>query len=175
MLLSTMDLCNEIQREWGLVYKDGLHQHFIESMEESTENARNTLFAWRNEMEHTNNQVTGLLYHSWLTRIREISDQLLRLVQHFRQARLSFSVLAVKDEVPLAVQIRAGDNLLDHLTAVEALLVDDEAERRFPGWHTVYRTISEAVDLEKRRDLVLSADRTHPLYAWLVQSVLAQS
>jgi serine/threonine protein kinase len=176
ILLNTVkELCSEIHRKWNLLYKDGLHQQFLEAVEESTENARNDFFAWRNEMEHTTDPVTSLLYHSWLTRVRGISDQFLRLVQHVHQARISFSMLTNENEVPLAVQIRAADNLLDHLTALEAILVDEESERRFPEWHAIYRTISETSDVEKRRDLVLSADHNHPLYAWLVQSVLAKT
>ncbi len=175
ILLSVKDLYTEILRQWNLIYQGGLHLQFLEALEGSIEAARNNFLAWRNEMEHTDDQVTRLLYHSWLIKIREISDRFLRLLQHIRQARMSFSVISNADDVPLAVQIRSGENLLDHLTAMEAILVEIDSERRFPDWHKTFKSISEIPDFETRRDLVLSTDHNHPLYAWLVQSVLAQS
>ncbi len=175
MLLSVKEGYKEVHRRWNLVYQGGLHQQFLEAMEESTEAARNDFFAWRNTLEHSDDPVTRLFYNNWLPDIRALSDNFLRLVQHVRQANISYSALSDADEVPLVVQIRAGENLMDHLTAMETLLVEDENERRFPVWLTAFKNISETVDLKERQELVLSTDHNHPLYTWLVQSVLAQT
>jgi serine/threonine protein kinase len=164
----------ELHRLWQRVYEGGLHARLLDTLEESVEAVRSTFFAWRHKMEHSDDPVDALLYHAWLTQIRDISDILLRLAQHSRQAKLSFSQLGEDTDLPLNSQISAGENLLDHFAGIETLLLGEDGELHFPGWHQDFVALTEEGDVERRREKILALPPEHPLYARLVQSVLAQ-
>ena len=160
--------------QWGQVYDSRPHQSLLESLEAESDTLQRRFHAWRNELDHNPDQMTRLLYHNHLAQIRAISDTFLRLAQHTRQARLSFSNLEKDDALPYAKQVQAGESLLDHLTAIEEILVPTEADRRFPDWQTTFRTITSLPALADQREAILEMDKAHPLYAWLVQSTLAR-
>lgn len=164
----------ELRLTWASIYDSGLHQRFLETLEEIIETARADFFEWRRSLEHHPDRVKFLLYHSQLKRIREISDTLLRLSQHSRQARLSFAELGKTQEVSLSSQLDTAENLLDHLSGLESLLIAEETERRFPAWHTAFQAVRTAKTQAARREATLALPSEHPLYAWLVQSVLAR-
>lgn len=164
----------ELHKVWRRVYEGGLHMRLMDTLEESIESARATFFAWRHQLEHTDDPVEALLYHAWLARVREISDVLLRLAQHSRQAKLSFTALAEETDLPLPSQIRAGENLLDHFAAIEVLLLGEDNDRQFPGWHSAFEALAREGNAEQRREKILALPSDHPLYAKLVQSVLAK-
>lgn len=166
--------CFNLRQSWAQIYDTGPHQRLMETLEETIEQARASFFEWRRAIEHSGDRVERLLYHSHLGLIRQISDMLLRLSQHSRQARLSFATLGQGDEVTLTTQIQAAENILDHLSAMESILVSETGDRRFPAWQEAFQKINEAKTNEKRREMALTLSDDHPLYAWLVQSVLAQ-
>lgn len=164
----------DLHKVWCRVYEGGLHMGLLDTLEETIESTRAAFFAWRHQLEHTDDPVEALLYHAWLSRIRDVSDTLLRMAQHSRQAKLSFIRLAEETDLPLPSQIRAGENLLDHFAAIEVLLLGEDSERQFPGWHLAFEELAREGDAEQRREKVLALSTDHPLYARLVQSVLAQ-
>jgi len=150
-----------------------LHLPFLEKMEETIEKMRAGFFTWRNGYEHTDDRVSRLLYHSQLTLIREISGNLLRLSQHIRQAKLGYALIDKDDQVTLASQIRAAENILGHLSAVESILIDNKKDWHFPRWQQLVRQFIDAQHADDRQQLILTFPKNHPLYAWLVQSTLA--
>ncbi|MCB2210023.1 hypothetical protein KQH62_03925 [bacterium] len=164
----------ELHKIWSRVYEGGLHMRLLDSLEDLIESARATYFDWRHQLEHTEDPVEALLYHAWRSRVRDVSDILLRLAQHSRQAKLSFTALAEDTNLPLPSQIRAGENLLDHFSAIETLLLGENYDRQFPGWHDAFEELAQEGNAEVRREKILALSTDHPLYARLVQSVLAQ-
>jgi hypothetical protein len=163
-----------IRNQWGQVYDSRPHQSLLESLEAESDTLQRTFHAWRNGLDHDPDQMTRLLYHNNLEQIRAISDSFLKLAQHTRQARLSFSNLEREDALPYAKQVQAGESLLDHLAAIEEILVPAEVDRRFPAWQATFRTITSLHALADQREAILEMDKAHPLYAWLVQSTLAR-
>ena len=159
---------------WAQVYTATPHQDLLESLEAESETLQRVFHTWRHGLDHDPDQATRLLYHSALIQIRSISDKLLQLAQHTRQARLSFTNLESADALPYARQIQAGDSLLDHLGAIEALLVQDETARKFPAWHNLFQQITSLHAISEQREAILEMDKSHPLYAWLIQSTLAR-
>jgi hypothetical protein len=160
--------------QWERIYTALPHQDLLESLESETESLQKVFHTWRHGLDHNPDPGTRLLYHNALAQIRAISDKLLQLAQHTRQARLSFSNLESADALPYARQIQAGDSLLDHLGAVEALLVQDESARKFPAWHKLFQQITSLHAISDQREAILEMDKGHPLYAWLIQSTLAR-
>jgi hypothetical protein len=78
------------------------------------------------------------------------------------------------NELPFSVQLRNAENLLDHLTAMEALLSPEETDRHFPAWQKSFQAVHFAESQDARKDMVLALSSKHPLYTWLVQSLLAK-
>ena len=126
-------------------------------------------------MEANDDQACYLLYNSELSRIRDISDTLLRLSQHIRQARLGYDTLGLDNEIPFMVQMRNAENLLEHLDAIERIFIPEERERRFTAWQQSFQAVHAAKTQDARKDMVLALSSEHPLYTWLVQSLLAKS
>ncbi len=164
---------HEMSRLWTSIYNAGLHQRLLETLQETIETSRVAFFDWRHEMETCNDQTRYLLYNSQLSQIRTISDTLLRLSQHIRQARLDFMTLDPESEVPFAVQLRNAENLLDHLNSIETLFFPEESGRHFPAWQESFEAVHYAETQDTRKDAVLALSSEHPLYTWLVQSLLA--
>ncbi|HCU56919.1 MAG TPA: hypothetical protein DF984_01590 [Anaerolineaceae bacterium] len=165
---------HEMNRIWRSIYTAGLHQHLLETLQESIETSRVAFFEWRHEMETCNDQTRYLLYNSQLSLIRAISDTHLRLSQHIRQARLDLMTLDLESEVPFAVQLRNAENLLDHLNAIETLFIPEETDRHFPVWQQSFQAVHFAETQDAQKDAVLALSSEHPLYTWLVQSLLAK-
>ena len=161
-------------RQWDRVYTTRPHQSLLESLEAESDTLQRAFHAWRNELDHDPDPISHLLYHNSLEQIRAISETFLKLAQRTRQARLSHSNLEGDDTLPYAKQIQAGESLLDHLAAIEEILVPDETARRFPAWQSAFHTITSLHALAEQREAILEMDNTHPLYAWLVQSTLAR-
>lgn len=160
--------------QWDRMYTAPPHLDLLETLEAETESLQKDFHTWRHNLDHNPDPGTRLLYHNALEEIRAISDKLLHLAQHTRQARLSYSNLEAKGALPYARQVQAGDSLLDHLGAVEALLVADESAKKFPSWHKEFQKITSLSAVSDQRDAILEMDKSHPLYAWLIQSTLAR-
>ena len=173
-LASAVKAAHEIKRLWDTIYDSGLHRRLLETLQESIETSRVAFFEWRHEMETLNDQTRYLLYNNQLGLIRGLSDILLRLSQHIRQTRLNYETLGQGNEVPFAVQLRNAENLLDHLSAIENILIPEQTDRRFPTWRQAFQAVQLAETQDIRRDMALALSSEHPLYTWLVQSLLAQ-
>lgn len=173
-LMVVSQACQDLQKIWAKIYQTGLHQSLLETLDERIEGARSNFYDWRQDFEHTGDRVARLLYHSHLNIIHQISDCLLRLSNHIHQAKFSFTLLGDGNEVTPAMKIRSGENILDHLAAIEGILIPDPDHQRFPEWQTNYQDLFNTPSSEKRQQMVLSISDDHPLYSWLVQSIFAR-
>ncbi len=171
-LQKVLTVLDEMRRKWEQIYTTSPHQGLLEYLEASCDTLQSEYLAWRNDMDHISDETLRLIYHAQLRQIRAISDTFLKLAQHSRQARLSYASLEEYNALPYTRQLQAGVNLLDHLAAIEAILVRDKADCRFPTWHEAFQTIASLGSIAEQRDAILKMDRSHPLYAWLVQSTL---
>jgi len=171
-LKTVLTTIGELTQKWDQVYTTSPHLGFLEILESTCDRLQYDFHVWREEMDHAPDETLRLLYHAHLTQIRSISDTFMKLAQHSRQAKMSLASLEEKDALPFARQLKAGVNLLDHLAAIEALLVRDETDRRIPTWHASYQSIASLHSLAEQRNAILEMDPSHPLYAWLVQSTL---
>lgn len=164
----------DIKFRWDSIYDSGLHQRLLEILEESIDTARVAFFQWRHEMETHPDRIKYLLYHSQLVRIRALSDILLKLSLHIHKARISQASLGNGNKVPFEIQLKYAENLLDHLSAIEEILVLTEEKRRFPTWRRSFQTVQAAETMDLKKVLALDLASDHPLYSWLVQSLLAK-
>jgi serine/threonine protein kinase len=166
--------CHELKNNWSRIYDSGLNDQLLENLIRIADSDRTNFLEWRQTYEHTSDRLGALLYYYDLERIRLISDNLLRLSQHLRQAQLSFFELREGEERPIARILQAGEGILSHLEKVEQVILSKSEDRKFPGWIEAFQPIIDAKTQETRRDLVLNLYSDHPLYAWLVQSLLTQ-
>lgn len=172
-LASSVKAAVETKKLWESIYSSGLHQDVLDKLSESIETVRTSFFAWRHEMESSEDQTRYLLYHSQLAQIRALSDIFLKLSQHIRQARLSYGTLSQENDLPFTVQLRSAENLLDHMMALDSHLIPEENDRQFPNWRQAFEEVQSAETKDIRREKVLALSSEHPLYTWLVQSLLA--
>ena len=166
--------CSEIRQIWNQVYDSGIHQRLLDTLESTIEQARNDFFNWRRSLEVSNDRVAHLLYHQHLEIIRKVSNNLLRLSQHSQQVKTHFSLIGEGAEASLTVQLHTAENILDHLGAIEKILVAHPDDRHFPEWQTAFRQLRDTTTAETRRQVVLSISNKHPLYTWLVQTIFSE-
>ena len=171
-LLTVLKSLGELSQKWNQVYTSSPHIAFLEVLESTCDRLQNEFHIWRAEMDRSPDETLRLFYHAHLKKVRSISDIFLKLAQHSRQARMSDANLENQDALPYTRQLQAGVSLLDHLAAIEAILVSEEANRRFPAWHATFQNVASLPSLGEQRNAILEMDRHHPLYAWLVQSTL---
>ena len=165
--------CHELRQTWPKIYAAGLHRELLTTLEESAEKARIDFLEWRQTIEHSSNQVERLLYHSSQDLIHDISQQLLELTTHLRQTKISYAILGHDNQSALAGHTRDGENILEHLGAIEEMLIEESSKQRFPDYQQSFKRVVESADIQTRQQAVLSLTQDHPLYAWLVQSVFA--
>jgi len=173
-LVSIANDCHELKEHWEMIYDTGLNSQLLENLTKTADSNQTAFLEWRRSFEHTSDRMSALLYNFDLDCIRRISDDLLRLSQHFRQAHLNFSELRKGEDIPFATSLQIGDRLLNHLSKVEEVLATKSEDKHFPGWINALQSIDNARTQPERRELVLNMSNDHPLYAWLVQSLLAQ-
>lgn len=172
-LLKTLSRsCEKLHKTWSILHSSGLHEDWLETLEETIDTMWNSFFEWRQSKERAADRVEHLLYHSQIGLIRQISDNLIELSEQSRQARLSFLSLVEKDEVAKPIQMREAQNLLYHLHKIENLLLP-EPERCFSAWINTLNAIVEAETHQQQRELALALPEDHPLFTWLVQSYFA--
>jgi len=165
--------CYELRQTWPKIYTAGLHRQLLTTLEETADKARKDFLEWRQALEHSSNQAERLLYHSSQNLVQEIAQQLLELTTHFRKSRISFTILDQENQSTLRGHTRTGENILEHLRAIEEILIKESDKMRFPDYQESFKRVIEAENARMRQQEVLSLSEDHPLYAWLVQSVFA--
>ncbi|MDF1520729.1 MAG: hypothetical protein P1P73_09650 [Brevefilum sp.] len=125
--------CHELKENWEFIYNAGINAQLLEKLTKLADANRSGFLDWRRSFEHSGDRFYALLYHFDLEGIRSISDDLLRLSQHSRQAHLNFSELSAGEELPFGTLMETSSRLLNHLSKVEAVLVTSQADNRFPG------------------------------------------
>ncbi len=163
----------EVQHLWAQVYASGLFTQLLETLQSAIDGARSAFLEWRTMCESTQNQAERLLYHHHLDRVRIISNRMMRMAQHVRQAKLSLATLGEGDQVNLSVKLRNAEKILDHLAALEAELVRNPADRRFVDDQQTFKEIVDAADAQTRQALISALPGNHLFYNWLVKSTLA--
>ncbi len=162
--------CEDLQSLWQKIYQGGIHNQLLEEIERVIENARKGFITWQVAQEHSDHRIRLILYHQHLPAIRDISALMVKLSQHSRQARVSFAMLEDKADILHTHQIYYAANVLDHLSAIESLLVHDPQDWQCPDWIESLNKILNATDTESRREVVLSLPQNHPFYTRLVKS-----
>lgn len=169
---SLVEIFNEVNHQtqiWSEIYRTGFHRRWLEALEESIEKVRIGFLAWRNGREHSSDPFERIFYHSQLALMHKISARQLFLFQHSRLAHLSFRELE-KIRVQRAYQPALLDKILSHLSAIEAVLLQDSSEHKFPDWQAWLDQIRDTSSSTERKKVVLSLPVDHPLYIWLVDS-----
>ena len=161
---------SDLQNAWCRVYQSGVHEEVLAQMEQSIEQAHKGFLLWRQSMEHSQNRISQVVYHSYLGLVREITDQLLRLWQHVQQTNFRFKMLEKAREMKVKIQMSTIENILDHLAGIEEILIADENERRFPLWQQTIQKVRATSDPDQRRQIVLTTPEDHPMYTFLIQS-----
>ena len=164
----------ELKNIWEKIYTGGISSQLLDTITSLADSNRSNFLEWRRVYEHSKDRLSSLVYYFDLEPIRLVSDNFLRISQHSRQARLGFSKLQAAEHIPFITVIQISENILDHLLKVEELLKTNKENRRFPGWLSTIQQINNAQTQSEMRDYVLKMSPNNPLYAWLVQSLLAQ-
>jgi hypothetical protein len=164
----------ELKAYWDKIYQTGLSSQLIENLSKIADENRSAFMDWRYSFEHTDDQMDALLYQADLDLIRKVSASLLHLSQFCREAQLSFNELRKSDQIPIPTLMQISDQLLHQLERIERILIESKRNQHFPVWIDGFQKINKAKSYTERRMLVLSMASDHPLYAWLVQSLLAE-
>ncbi len=159
------------QSTWQKIYQTGLHRPLIENLQEEIETARNSFVKWRRSKEKNKNNVEKLIYHSQLERIRQISARLAKLSRHIWQVRLSFIRFTSVTSPSWIQHLSEGEVLLEHLSAIETVLISSPENNQCRRWQKSYQAILNNPNAEKRRQQIINLDQDHPLYAWLLQKI----
>lgn len=159
---------------WAQIYHSGIHSALLESLQGQIEEIRTAFLEWRGTFEVSTDRVVRLVYHSQLEIVRQVSNRLLRMAQHIRQANIAFANIAAEEKTTLTFQMKQIENVLDHLTALEAEFITGENEKHYPGFLKNFQKIIAAKTTESRQALVTSLTENHPFYTWLVKSSLTQ-
>jgi hypothetical protein len=166
--------CAALPSLWAQIDDSGIHANLLDTLVDRIEEARSAIIKWRVALEGSSDLIARLVYHSQLGRVRHVSNRLLRMAQHIRQARLAFNSMIQGNQTTLTVQLKHIENILDHLTVLEAEFVANPNERHYPSFQTAFRGIIDAQTAESRQAAISALPENHPFYAWLVKSTLAQ-
>ena len=169
-LVDIIEKYGEMTRTWSQIYQSRVHPHWLETLKEAVDQTRSLFLAWRSAMEGQNDPVNRILYQGQLELIGRISSRLVRLSRHVHLAALGISKLGA-DNMPRTPRLQALNSLLNHLVIMEALLVQDDADRKMPGWQADMEKILATATSEARREVVLSLPADHPLSPWLADDL----
>ena len=169
-LVEIIEKYGEMTRTWSQIYQSRVHPHWLETLKEAVDQTRSLFLAWRSAMEGQNDPVNRILYQGQLELIGRISSRLVRLSRHVHLAALGISKLGA-DNIPRTPRLQALNSLLNHLVIMEALLVQDDADRKMPGWQADMEKILATATSEARREVVLSLPADHPLSPWLADDL----
>lgn len=173
LLREVSHACADLPALWARIYETGIHAQLLVSLAEGIEAARSKFLDWRVAIESGSDQVVHLVYLSQLEDVRQVSSRLMRMTQHIRQSRLGFATLGEAEQASLGMQITSIENTLDHLASIEAELIPDPDQRRFPGYQNAFKQVAEVKSAESHQALIAALPKDHPFYAWLVKSALA--
>jgi len=166
--------CAELPSLWAQIDDSGIDANLLEALVNRIEELRSAIIKWRVVLEDSTDQIVRLVYHSQLGRVRQLSNRLLRMAQHIRQARLAFDSMVQGNQTTLTVQLKHIENILDHLRVLEAEFVTNPNERHYPCFQAALQGIIDAHTTESRHAAISALPVNHPFYAWLVKSTLAQ-
>ena len=170
-LTAVFTYTKEIHQTWEHLYLVGLQPEEIDRLCDQIDHARPAFFQWRRETENSNGPISAFLYHNYLGSIRQVANLFFKLSQHIHQARLSLHTLENAKRLATTVKFEAGENLLEHLQAIEGLLLPSaEDQHKFPAWQAAFQEIIRAESPEVRQKMVLSLPDDHPLLTWLYHS-----
>lgn len=173
-LINIFHTCEELPVLWAQIEDSGVHVHLLDALNDRIDQVRSAFLEWRGAFEVSKDQIVRLVYHSQLEIVRQVSNHFLRMAQHIRQAKLALASLGEGDQASFSMQLKHIENILDHLTALEAEFVINPDERRYPGFQTSVQKIIEAKTAQARQAALSALTENHPFYAWLVKSSLAR-
>jgi hypothetical protein len=173
MLSKITEQFHDLRETWQKIYIAGINNQLLENLSNLADLNRTGFLEWRRFYEHTKDRLSSVLYYYDLDLIRQISDNFLRISQHSRQGLYSFYELQDVEHKPFMSIIQLSEQLINHLSKVEEMVIPDAKERKFPRWKEDIQKISQIQTHAEMREFVLNISPNHPLYAWLVQSVLA--
>ena len=157
------------KNSWENLIQSGVYGGIIENLVQSIDAMYKAFFTWRQSQEHSEDRVARLLYHAHSGLIQRVSADLVLLSQHSHQTAQRFKLFQeIEDRTS---QLLAMENIMDHLGAMEAILINDKSERRFPAWQRSLISIQGAESLDQKQQMVLALPEDFPLYAILVQSI----
>lgn len=170
-LLGVFTHTQEIHRTWEHLYLVGLQSEELDRLGNLIDQVRLAFFQWRRSFENSEDPIATFLYHHNLDPIRQVSNLFIKLSQHIHQARLSLHALENAKKLATTIKFEAGDDLLEHMKAIEALLMPSAKDQhQFPAWQAAFQEIISAESPEIRQKMVLSLPDDHPLTTWLYQS-----
>lgn len=164
---------HDLREIWQRIYTGGINNQLLENLSNLADSNRPSFLEWRRFFEHTKDRLRSLLYYYDLELIRQISDNFLRISQHGRQAVHSIYEFQDIEHKPFMSVIQSGEQMLIHLLKMEEILIPNIEERKISKWVVDIQKINHAQTHSEIRDYVLNLSPNHPLYAWLVQSLLA--
>jgi hypothetical protein len=163
----------DLQQDWGKILEGGIHQPLLESMDRTITSARSEFLSWRQKVEQDQDAVERIIYQSQRALIRAISDRLMLMLQHIRQVTQDNDLIEKGLQPTTTSKMNTMESMLEHLGAVEALLVNAPDSHHFPGWIEEFEKVAEATSPEERQQVVLSLSENHPLYTALIQTVFS--
>lgn len=169
-VLSGLD---ELRSHWPKVYRFGFQLPWIETLEEIIEDSQKQFLTWRKEIEHTNDRIERILYHSQLDHIQKTSSKLLTLSQQTRLARLAFSELELNEGNTNSVRrLDVLARMLNHLLVIESKITSNTSVQKVPDWQKLVYQLRDTPTTEEQRMVVRSLSGNHPLYTWLVDVII---
>jgi hypothetical protein len=171
-LIKISQTYQEVRHLWAQVYDSGIYESLLSTLESRIEVARSTFLDWRVSLENTSDQAERLVYLHQLDFVRQVSNCLLRMTHHIRQAKIGFELLGEDGQTSIMMQKKNISNILYHLTSIEAEIVPEPDKRRFPAYQTSFEHITEAQTATSRQALISALTEDHPFFTWLVKSTL---
>jgi hypothetical protein len=175
LLHETSASCANLLTLWAQIDKIGLEDQLLETLAQEIEAIRMQFHEWRSTMENAPDPMVRLVYLSLQGKVRLVTTRMLRMVQHIRQAKSSYAMLDQANQTSFALQASAIENILDHLAGMEAELIHDPEQHRYPSYLASFRQYIHAIKVGRRRDTLTALAEDHPFYTWLVKSTLGSN
>ena len=155
---------------WNQVYSNGLPNNILMQLVNHINELRDGFIAWRRSIKEREDSISQLFYINQRDLLHQISQRFYKLSEHIRLMTLGFSALQGNQEISPRMQLQTGENILEHLGAIEEILITAPEDRHFPEWYIAFRDIFTKNLHLTNQQMILSLPESHPLYAWLVQS-----
>ncbi len=171
-LTHSLNIILSHQKAWSELWEKILrimnHPPLFTRLESRIEEARRQFLDWQQINEKSTHPIDRVIYKSQIAIIDEISNMLLELSIHSRQARMDHLRLNAETET-LGNPFTTAKSFLSHMMVIEKYLVHPKDQRRFPGWVRNLETVMQIQDPSQRREAVIQMDNSHPLYPWLIE------